>query len=410
MRETRLKRALVASLVLTVSLAGCSAMGGSFGRWQDVPRTDIPQSSTLFDARFESAGQSALDAIADHRTEHGFPAITAAVAIRGELVWSGAAGWRDLESRLPADNETVLRVGSTSKAITATVLARMIDAGEITLETPLGEIAQWPNAAWNALTPRQLTSHTAGFAEYENNTDRAGQYVTLCGCRHYESVRESLGIFDDANMLYAPGTQFAYSSFDVNLMGAALAEVNSTSFLQAIEEHVLTPLDLSSTGGDAYGVVRPTRATFYEIDGERAREWRPFDLSQRWPGGGLVSTSEELVVIGSAWMNDDFISPETRAAMWEPQTLADGTANAQSYAHGWRYNADVRHPADPERTTDIAHHGGVTKGAMSWLIVYPEYDMSVAVNINTRADTFQVFAAVEDEIAAAFLNALEAQP
>ena len=156
--------------------------------------------------------------------------------------------------------------------------------------------------------------------------------------------------------------------------------------------------------------MRPTRATFYEIDGERAREWRPFDLSQRWPGGGLVSTSEELVVIGSAWMNDDFISPETRAAMWEPQTLADGTANAQSYAHGWRYNADVRHPADPERTTDISHHGGVTKGAMSWLIVYPAYDMSVAVNIKTRAETFQVFAAVEDKIAAAFLNALEAQP
>ena len=44
---------------------------------------------------------------------------------------------------------------------------------------------------------------------------------------------------------------------------------------------------------------------------------------------------------------------------------------------------------------------------MSWLVVYPDYRLSIAVNINTRATTFAEFAEVEDEIAALFLDQIE---
>ena len=37
-----------------------------------------------------------------------------------------------------------------------------------------------------------------------------------------------------------------------------------------------------------------------------------------WDGGGLVSTSAELVRIGGGWMDPNFISVETRKAMWTP--------------------------------------------------------------------------------------------
>lgn len=98
-----------------------------------------------------------------------------------------------------------MRIGSTSKAVTATALARLIDSGEISLDAPLAEYSD----EWHDLTPRQLASHTAGMPGYENNGDRLGQLITLCGCRHYSSGGESLAIFDGANLLYEPRTDFA---------------------------------------------------------------------------------------------------------------------------------------------------------------------------------------------------------
>jgi serine beta-lactamase-like protein LACTB len=378
------------------------------GSWRELPEGDAPRSQTVDDERFAHAGQRALEIIAAHRERHGFPALTAAVSIRGDLAWTGAVGWADLEAGTPASRDTVLRIGSTSKAVTATALARLVDRGEMALDAPLSAYSEdWSNPAWPELTLRQLASHTAGLPEYDDNGDFLGQLVTLCGCVHYGSVRQSLAIFDGAELLYEPGTDFAYSSFDVSLIGAALAASQGRPFLDVLSREVFEPLGMGASGGDHDGKERPNLARFYETDGDRARTWRPFDLSQRWPGGGLVSTSAELARLGGAWMDPAFITPETRAAMWTPQLLSDGEVNEQYYALGWRFSPHDTWPGDGSRLLPMAHHGGITKGAMSWLVVYPDFELSIAVNINTRAEEFGTFASVEDEIALLFLERIE---
>ena len=112
-------------------------------------------------------------------------------------------------------------------------------------------------------------------------------------------------------------------------------------------------------------------------------------------------------MIGNAWLDPDFIATTTRMAMWTPQTLSNGDVNEQSYALGWRFNPDIAQSGDDDKVLAYAHHGGVSKGAMSWLVVYPDHGLSVAVNINTRAETFSLFAGVEKKITAAFLERIE---
>ena len=399
----------LALLLALILLAGVSyPLWDGFGSWQALPEEEAPHSQSIADDRFADVGPLALEAIRAHRARHHFPALTAAVSIRGHLVWTGAVGWANLETKVAATPATVMRIGSTSKAVTATALARLVDRGEMSLDAPLSSYSTaWPNRSWHTLTARQLASHMAGLPGYENNRDRLGQFMTLCGCRHYSSVEESLAIFDGADLLYEPGTDFAYSSFDVNLLGAAIAASQNEPFLDVLDRLVFEPLELHASGGDNDGGDRLELAQFYEVDGDRVRTWRPFDLSQRWPGGGLLSTSAELAQIGGAWMDPDFISHETRTAMWTPQALSNGEVNAQSYAVGWRFSADASWPGDESRVLSYAHHGGVSKGAMSWLVVYPDYNLAIAVNINTRAEEFATFAAVEDEIAALFLQRIE---
>ena len=93
--------------------------------------------------------------------------------------------------------------------------------------------------------------------------------------------------------------------------------------------------------------------------------------------------------------------------MWTPQALSNGKINEQRYAIGWRFYSENPWPGRPDRTLRMAHHGGISKGAMSWLVVYPEYSLSIAVNANTRLETFSDFNAVEGEIAGYFLSTIE---
>lgn len=393
-------------LVLTACLSYPLLSG--FGSWTVLPTQHIPSTQSVPDTRFLSAANDSFEALKAHRQKNGIPGLTAAVAFDGSIVWKGATGWADIEKGNPIHHDTIMRIGSTSKAVTATALARLIDRGEMTLDDPISDYADnWPHTAWSQLTPRQLASHTAGFPGYSNNGDHLGKLITLRGTRHYTTVRESLEIFDGSPLLFPPGTDFAYSSFDVNLLGAVIAEIHETPFLSSLDDLVFSPLGLVSSGGDHDGIHRSELSKFYQTDGTRCRLWRPFDLSQRWPGGGLVSTSSELAILGINWLNPAFISSTTRESMWTPQKLEKGQINEQQYAIGWRFYQKNPWPGDPTRTLRMAHHGGVSKGAMSWLVVYPDYKLAIALNANARLDEFSDFNAVEGDIAAYFLSIIE---
>lgn len=107
--------------------------------------------------------------------------------------------------------------------------------------------------------------------------------------------------------------------------------------------------------------------------------------------------------MGSAWLDPGYIAPHTREAFWTPQRLASGAINAQSYAIGWRANSNFK-ALGPDRPVWNVHHGGVSKGAYSWLVVYPDCRLVVALNANARLDDFGDFIAIEQAISRMFLE------
>ena len=96
--------------------------------------------------------------------------ITVAVARDGEVLWSRAFGWADRERQVPAARETIYKVGSISKTVTAALMATLVDEGIVSLNTPLEElvpeiedIRDWPADAHPALPMlRHLANHTSG--------------------------------------------------------------------------------------------------------------------------------------------------------------------------------------------------------------------------------------------------------
>lgn len=401
--------AAASAAIILVVFAGLWLRGES--GWRTLP-PEAPLTSTALDRAFEDAARDAIAALEAMRAEHGVPGVTAAVAIDGALVWVGAAGWSDLEADAAMTPDAMMRIGSTSKAMTATLLARLQDQGVLSMSDTVGDHVSEPlNPLWSDLQLDQLMSHTAGLPGYEENTDWLGAIDTIRMQRSYESVEEGLGLVDSSRLLFEPGEDFHYSSFDVNLAALTAEHAAGRDFAALIGTEVRGALDLETPRLADHGPRPETEARYYLTRGEaQFKPWPHTDVSQRWPGGGLLARSRDLVLVGSAWLDPDFISADTREEFWTPMRLANGEVNEQNYAVGWRADRVTSRFGEDREPVRLIHHGGVSRGAMSWLVVYPELGMSVSVNINTNTPEFSDFARVEGDILRIFAEAADRVP
>ena len=377
--------------------------------WIAIP-DEAPLAVELYDPDYSEAGIGAARLLAQMRSRTGVPGASAAVSIDGRPVWAAGVGFADIETLAPVTPQTSFRIGSTSKAITATVLARLVAAGTLSLDDTVA--THWPdplNPNWGKLTIRRLMSHTAGLPGYENNTDLKGLIGSLLMVRRYDSVEAGLSLVDGSRLLDEPGEGFYYSSFDVNLAARTAEAATGLSYQELLTELVTGPLGLETPYLADRGDRPSFEASWHQIRSGRVRQHPHTDVSQRWPSGGLAARSKDLVRIAGAWLDEDFLPRAVVEEFWIPVRLNDGTVNEQNYAIGWRNDQSTTR-FGPAVAVRLLHHGGVSRGAMSWLALYPDLGIAVAVNINAETPDFADFASVEPQIMGLFARAAGRAP
>jgi CubicO group peptidase (beta-lactamase class C family) len=373
-----------------------------------VPATAGPEQH-LFKPGFELVATQALQTLEQSRAEQQLPALTAAVVWQGDVVWAGATGFADVAKHQLASIQSQFRIGSSSKPVTATAIARAVQSGALQLDRPISHyLATLPNSAWGDFTLRQLLSHSAGLPGYEQNTDWVGVWRTWIKQHRYTDVMDSLMLFDQAKLLHPPGSAFLYSSFGTNLASAVLQAAVQQPFLQYLASEITHPLGLPSLL--AAEVPYPHQVQFYFSNEQYVKTHWPVDLSQKWAGGGLAASSVDLAKLGAAWLDPAFIHADIQQQFWTPQQLNNGEVNAQNYALGWRVTDRDHLLCDKEnkltKSIRYIHHGGVSDGAQSWLVVYPELQLVLAMNTNTVKANFCDFAGQAAGIIRPFLRHL----
>jgi CubicO group peptidase (beta-lactamase class C family) len=93
-----------------------------------------------------------------------------------------------------------------------------------------------------------------------------------------------------------------------------------------------------------------------------------------------------MVRLGQQMIEPTLFSQQTRDLLTRRQPLADGRANPQGYALGWRHHEAKL--LDGAVTTPWFHHHGVAYGAVSHFSVYPEYGVVVSVMMNKNQGSF----------------------
>src|SRR5688572_23375151 len=178
------------------------------------------------------------------------PALSVAVADGTELIWSRALGKADLEFDIPATPGHVFRLGSVSKAVTATVAARMVTRGLLELDAP---IAYWlPDlpAHHRATTVRQLLTHRGGVRHYvpkDLDPTAPGGRITK---RSYANRDEILALFIDDPLVAPPGSEVSYSSFGYTLASFVMEAAGGTDFVRLVLDEISLPFGLPTLVAD----------------------------------------------------------------------------------------------------------------------------------------------------------------
>lgn len=311
----------------------------------------------------------------------GVPAVSAAVAVQGRIVWRGAAGEADLEAHLPATPATRFRIGSVSKVLTAVALMRLREAGGIDLDAPIQTyVPSFPVKDGPPITARMLANHTSGLRHYQGR-----EFLNQV---RYGDILTPLEVFSKDPLLSPPGTRFNYSSYGYNLLGAAIERAGGQPFGRYVDQQVLTPLGMKSTALDDNEAILENRArpySFYD-NGAYARPQGPLvngpyvDNSNKWAGGGFLSTPSDMVTLASALLRPGFLKPDSLSLLFTPPVL-DGKST------GYGMGFFVATAPDGQR---LVFHNGTAVGGSSMLVILPDRATAIAITVNaTRAPLTQ---------------------
>lgn len=200
-----------------------------------------------------------MDGMAAERT----PGNAIEVYLGGEKVFQYAAGFSDLENRIPLTGEEMYNIYSCSKITTVTAATQLLERGKILLNDPLyeyipefrtmyvreadGSVRQ----AKNTITLNHLFTMSAGFT-YDMNTEGFKQAKERTNGR-MDTVELVRCLAQDP-LAFEPGTHWRYSLCH-DVLAAVVGVVSGQKFRDYVKENIFEPLEMRDS------VYHPTPET-----------------------------------------------------------------------------------------------------------------------------------------------------
>jgi D-alanyl-D-alanine carboxypeptidase len=182
--------------------------------------------------------------IENQRAYSSLPGVSIGIVHDQTLVWAQGFGWADLERRVPATADTLYRIASITKTVTATAILQLRDAGRLQLDDPLTRHLPWfaiasRHAEAPPITIRHLLTHTSGLPR-----EAAFPYWTDFDFPTVERLREGL---TRQESVLATETQWKYSNLALALAGDVVAAVSGEPYAAYVTRHILDPLGMKDT-------------------------------------------------------------------------------------------------------------------------------------------------------------------
>jgi CubicO group peptidase (beta-lactamase class C family)/acetylornithine deacetylase/succinyl-diaminopimelate desuccinylase-like protein len=333
-------------------------------------------------ASAEEVTPQQLQAALEKAVEQGAPGVSAAIATRDGIIWTGTAGYADLKAKTPLTTSTLFGVGSITKVFVTTVIMQLSQEGRLDLNRTAADIlgGEVTKGIANAdrATLAQLLAHTGGVTSWEDDPRwiREGRGSKLKPA-HVWGKTETLDYIrgPEHPALNEPGAKHNYSNTNYTLLGLVIEKVTGNTAEAEIRRRVLEPLGMRDTFLEGFENFDPSKLphryhwatpTFEKTAGiaKGFKRVRPdlidatgSNLSVEWTAGGMVSTPSDLTRLAVALRDARIVAPASLKFMTE-------------WTPAWK-GAEVGHGLFRTRTDAgnvIGHNGSVLgfTGSFYW--------------------------------------------
>jgi len=304
------------------------------------------------------------------------PGVALAVVAGGEVVFAEGFGYRDLENELPMTKESLFAIGSTTKAMTATLLGMLVDEGKLEWDEPLftylPKFRLSDPITTERITPRDLVTHRSGLPRHDllwynyNDPTRAEMIARMAHLELTEDLR----------------AKFQYNNLMFMTAGYLAGQLSGTTWEAAMRDRLFAPLGMERSGFSFQDSQKdPDHALPYRENDDDELERIPFrDIPVVGPAWSVNSSVNEM----SRWLllnlrggkigDEQLINPSTLSEIQSPQMTTGATQNrpdisAGTYGMGWW--------VDTYRGHRRISHGGGIDGFTTSVMLFPDDDLGL---------------------------------
>lgn len=279
-----------------------------------------------------------------------------AVTRHGKLILAHGYTWAP-EGTEPTRPESLFRIASVSKPLTAVAVLQLAEVGSLGLDQPIGEILDLSDAVderLSTVTVRQLLHHWGGW-DRDVSFDPMFQDFAIRDALGISLPTRPQDVIDYMKTIpldHDPGTKEAYSNFGYCLLGRVIEAASGQPYEEYVREHVLAPLGVTDAriGHSAIEERLPGEVDYENTDGYLSPsvlgEGSPELVPPQYGGwnqqtldahGGWVTSAPSLARFASAFDEPEectVLSPASIDTMWEYPPWGEQDADVH-YGCGW---------------------------------------------------------------------------
>lgn len=304
------------------------------------------------------------------------PAVGIALIDGNGSQWIGSIGKANVEDNIDADENTMYRIGSTSKIFVSLAILKLQQEGLISLKNKVKDLVpeiEYENK-WEASSPilvEHLLEHTTGWddihiAEYAHNDPNP------------TSLKEALDFHPDSRISrWIPGTRMSYCNSGPCVAAYIVEKITGETFEDYIKHNFFQPLGMEEMTYFASDAVRQHGATLY-ANGKAEKYWHYLLRAS----GSINASPKDMAkmlnfFINRGRVNDSQIISETSLKRMETPSTSLGAKAGMESGYGLN-NYSSTHKSFIFRT-----HGGGVQGGNTSFSYLPKYNSGYVMMLNS---------------------------
>jgi len=312
------------------------------------------------------------------------PGCGVAVVLKDKVVFAKGYGFRDVEKKLPVTPQTLFRIASNTKLITATGVGMLVEEGKLHWDKPVRQYAPalrfFNDDLDRTVTVRDLLAHRTGISRHDGIW--YGADLTLRQLAdQVKNLEPSLPLRQD----------FLYNNMMYYAAGSVVEQVSGQSWEDFTRQRIFEPLGMKATlFDDAAMLKQPDYAvSYFEKRDTTLLQPIPFIKKSVYSAGAIVSNLDELShwliaqLNGGKWEGKQVIPARVIGETMVPAMpvknngmLTKGYTELLTPVYGMgRYTASYRGHY-------VSYHGGALDGIYSQVSMMPYDSIGVITFVN----------------------------